>query len=214
MAKAPTSTEFAGLLARHLRLAALPDVPEIRLHLAHAGSGLRNLLALSGSDRPPYWAYAWGGGLALARHVLDHPETVRGRSVVDMGAGSGLVAIAAALAGARQVTAVEVDARAEAAIRLNAAANGVTLDILATGADERLRPTEVVLAGDVFYDPGPAAIMLPLLTSCRQSGADVLIGDPFRKPLPIAALDEIARYRVRDFGGVTGDAGVFRLKAP
>jgi predicted nicotinamide N-methyase len=146
---------------------------------------------------PPFWAFPWAGGQALARYVLDHPGPVVGRTVLDLAAGSGLVAIAAAQAGAAVVTPSETDPLAFAAIKLNSAANGVTLeatlgDVLggaATGVD-------LVLVGDAFYERPMAERVLPFLERARASGAVVLVGDPGRAYLPRDRFAAVACYDI------------------
>lgn len=165
----------------------------------------------------PYWARPWGGGLALARHVLDHPEVVAGKRVLDLGAGSGLVAIAAALAGAARVTAVDVDPYAVTATRLNAAANGVTVEALGDDVTTGEPPdVELMLVGDLFYDADLAARVEFFLRRCLAAGIAVLIGDPWRAPLPADRLRVVAEYPVADFGdpeGASRAAAVFELLA-
>jgi predicted nicotinamide N-methyase len=192
----------------HLRLAPVPSLPGISLYTAHAGSGLGRL-SPAGEDGPaPYWAWQWAGGLALARFVLDHPETVAGRRVLDFGAGSGLVGIAAARAGARAVICAEIDGNAVAAIELNAGANAVAVTAIHGDLTGGPPPdVDIVLAGDVFYDGAVGRGVLPFLDRCLAAGVDVLIGDPGRAPLPLARLRKIAEYSVPDFGD-TGDAPV------
>ena len=206
------------LITSRLRLLPVPSLPELRLYAAHSGSRLSQLADPDDSDpAPPYWAYSWGGGLALAHHLRAHPEVVTGRRVLDLGAGSGLVAIAAAKAGAAQVFASEIDPFGRAAIPLNAAANGVTVTLRNT--DLSAPPPEnidVLLAGDVFYNADVAALMLPYLTACAAKNITVLIGDPFRKFLP-PTLVELARYAVPDMGAAPSTpfvpAGVFTMAA-
>jgi predicted nicotinamide N-methyase len=130
---------------------------------------------------PPYWAFAWPGGVALARYVLDHPSEVRGRSVVDFGSGSGLVAIAAALAGARTVTAVERDVVGRTAIRLNAQAHSVELDVTETPPEI---PFDCYLGGDLFYEEEPAREFATWFRARARRGARVLVGDPGRAYAP------------------------------
>lgn len=180
-------------------LKAPPHVPEIRLHLADEAHGLwrrtEEELAEIGLP-PPFWAFAWAGGQGLARHVLDHPELVRGRTVLDFASGSGLVAIAAARAGATEVLAVDIDPFCAAAIRLNAQANGVEIDFSGDdliGADAGW---DVVLAGDVFYDKAFADRLMPWFTALKARGAAVLVGDPGRSYLPKAGLEKLAAYEV------------------
>ena len=145
---------------------------------------------------PPFWAFAWAGGQALARYLLDHPETVAGKKVLDFASGSGLVAIAAAKAGAARVEACDIDPFALASMRLNAAANQVTIfprENLAIGADEGW---DVVLAGDVSYEQDMARAITDWLQTLHRRGARVLIGDPGRTYLARDRLEEIADYRV------------------
>lgn len=188
----------AAFVRENTRLTAPSHVPEIRLHLADEALELwhktEEELAETGLP-PPYWAFAWAGGQALARYLLDEPATVRGRRVLDIGAGGGIAGIAAALAGAT-VTANEIDAFALEAIALNAAANGVTLaldgsDRLAGDAD-----ADVVLVGDLFYEKPLADRTFAFTRRARDAGADVLIGDPKRSYLPADALVPVITYAV------------------
>lgn len=183
-----------------LRLVPVPSVPEVRLYLAEdpiVWWARMEAEAGEGRQAAPFWASAWPGGQALARHVLDHPDLVAGRRVLDLAAGSGLVAIAVALAGAATVTANDIDPYACAATTLNARANGVTvttslgdlLDADAGGAD-------VVLAGDVFYSESMADRVLAFLQRATATGAAVLVGDPGRRALPRNQLQVVARYEV------------------
>ena len=197
-----------------MALASVRAIPELRLHGAHSGSGLRRLAEIDPDAPAPYWAFSWGGGLALARHVLDHPETVAGLAVLDLGAGSGLVAIAAAKAGARAVTAVEIDPFGCAAIPLNAAANGVAVALVTSDITAGPPPVvDLILAGDVFYDAAVGEKMLPFLDRCRAAGIAVLIGDPGRIPLPRHRLRQIAEYAVGDVGEPARAGYVFELTA-
>jgi predicted nicotinamide N-methyase len=169
-------------------------VPEIVLHSACEAL---ELWERTHQDQPPFWAFPWAGGQALARHVLDHPRLVAGRTVFDLASGSGLVAIAAARAGARTVVANDIDPLSLAAVGLNAAANGVQVTTL---ADDRLggdaAGADVVLAGDVFYDAQITALVLPFLRRAAARGALVLLGDPDRAHLPRAEFAVRARYEV------------------
>jgi predicted nicotinamide N-methyase len=182
-----------------LRLMPTPFVPEVRLHLAEdAIVWWARMEADAGHALPaPYWASAWAGGQALARHLLDHPELVAGRRVLDLAAGSGLVAIAAALAGAEEVIANDIDPYAVAAVTLNARANRVAVD---ANGDDLLDGAEVkadlVVAGDVFYDRAMADRVLPFLQRAATAGADVLVGDPDRGHLPADQLTVLADYPV------------------
>jgi predicted nicotinamide N-methyase len=180
-------------------LLAPPLVPELKLHLAHEALPLwektEEALGEMGLP-PPFWAFAWAGGQALARYVLDHPTTVAGRSVLDFASGSGLVGIAALKAGARAAAASDLDAFALAAIKLNAAANDVPL--IAIGADLMGRDAawDVVLVGDAFYEKPLADRLLPWLEMLARRGAVVLIGDPGRTYLPKSGLSRLASYEV------------------
>lgn len=182
-----------------LQLVPTPFVPEVRLHLAEdAIVWWARMEALAGHALPPpYWASAWAGGQALARHLLDHPELAAGRRVLDLAAGSGLVAIAAALAGAADVVANDIDPYAVAAITVNARANRVTID---ASGDDLLDSVgvdvDLVVAGDVFYNRPMAERMLPFLRRAVASGAEVLVGDPGRGHLPADGLRVLADYPV------------------
>ncbi|SCG48676.1 Predicted nicotinamide N-methyase [Micromonospora humi] len=181
-----------------LRLMATPFVPEVRLHLAEDAIlwWARMEAAAGRSLPPPYWASVWAGGQALARHLLDHPEIVAGRRVLDLAAGSGLVAIAAALAGAGEVVANDVDPYALAAVTVNARANRVR--VTADGADllDGVAGVDLLVAGDALYDAGLAARVLPYLRRCADRGVEVLVGDPDRGHLPPDGLELVASYPV------------------
>ena len=190
----------AVFIRRNTAIAAPPLVPEIRLHLATEITPIWQASEDSlarGAVPPPFWAFAWAGGQALARYLLDHPEAVAGRAVLDFGSGSGLVAIAAAKAGAGQVLAADIDHFAAAAIAANAALNNVaveatTLDIVGT-TDPHWK---IITAGDVCYEREMAARAIAWLRSLAAGGALVLLGDPGRAYLPDHGLVERARYRV------------------
>lgn len=191
------STVADGGLDR-LRLVAVPFVPEIRLHLAEdAIVWWARMEAEAGHALPaPYWASVWAGGQALARYVLDHPREVAGRQVLDFATGSGLAGIAAALAGAASVTANDVDPYAFAVVSLNARANGVEVSITDGDLLESVPQTDLLLAGDVFYDAEMAARVLPFLERVAASGATVLVGDPGRGHLPPGRMQVMATYQV------------------
>jgi len=175
----------------------VPFVPEIRLLTTAEPSGLWELWDRTERDAPPFWAFPWAGGQALARYVLDHPGTVRSRHVLDAASGSGLVAIAAAKAGAVSVTSGDIDQNAIAAIGVNATANGaaVTARTFDFAADDACG-AEVILAADVFYQRELAALALRFLTRAARSGADVLVADPGRAFLPAASLTPLISYQV------------------
>ncbi|WP_433317680.1 class I SAM-dependent methyltransferase [Micromonospora chersina] len=189
----------AAFVRLHARLTPVAFVPEVRLHQADEPIGLWELTEgeFHSAQPPPFWAFAWAGGQALARYVTDHPELVAGRRVLDLASGSGLVAIAAARGGAAGVRAVEVDERAVAAVALNAEANGVRVDAeLGDILDDDAGGAEVVLAGDVFYSEAMARRMLRFLLRAARSGARVLVGDPGRAFLPRERFHELAAYEV------------------
>ena len=176
-----------------------PHVPELRLHLATEAHELwlktEEELEAIGLP-PPFWAFAWAGGQGLARYVLDHPDSVSGRRVLDFASGSGLVAIAAAKAGAGAVLAADIDPWTETAIRLNAALNGV--DVAFTGLDlvGKAVEADVLLAGDVFYDRAFAELLVPWFLELTEKGVTILVGDPGRAYLPKERLRAEATYQV------------------
>jgi len=191
----------AAFIRANTAVEAPPLVPEIRLWLASEAVVLWQVgeaeLAATGLP-PPYWAFAWAGGQALARYLLDHPEQVTGKHVLDFAAGSGLSGIAAAKAGAAAVTANEIDPFAAAAIGLNAALNGVEVavleaDLIGTAGGG----WDLVLAGDVFYERDLAARAEPWLRRLAAAGATVLIGDPGRGFLPKTGLERLTAYAVK-----------------
>jgi predicted nicotinamide N-methyase len=180
-------------------LLAPPHVPEIRLHLADEAHDLWKRTEEELSEiglPPPFWAFAWAGGQGLARFVLDRPEIVRGRRVLDFASGSGLVAIAAAMAGAAEVLAADIDPFCETAIRLNAQANGAKVGF--TGEDRIGMDSgfDVVLAGDVFYDRPFADRLMPWFATLKERGVEILVGDPGRAYLPKTGLERLAVYEV------------------
>ena len=186
------------------RLQAPPHVPEISLHLADEAMDLWKLTEdeLETLGLPlPFWAFAWAGGQALARWVLDHPETVAGRDVLVFAAGAGLEAIAAVKSGARRVLATEIDPFALVALELNAGMNGVSIeisgvDILDDGlAGLPFRP-ETVLLGDVFFERPLADRVAAFAASCADEGILTLVGDPGRSYLPRERMESLAEYRV------------------
>lgn len=189
-----------AFIRANTRLAPPSLVPELKLHLAAVATDLweatEATLQRTGLP-PPYWAFAWPGGQALARHLLDNPKTARGNRVLDFAAGCGVAALAAARTGATHVSASEIDAFARAAMALNADANGLTLDILER--DVLAAPAEawdLILAGDVFYEKPMADRVWPWLKNAAARGIAVLVADPGRAYLPKDGLVEIARYTV------------------
>lgn len=171
------------------------------LHKAGPKSGLWRLAEADEAFGNPYWAYHWGGGLALARYVLDHPEAVAGKRVLDLGAGSGLVGIAALKSGAASVLAADVDPYAMAALELNAAANGVVIETRLGDLTQSEPPeADVVLVGDLFYTEDLAMNVTRFLDRCLAKGVDVRVGDPWRAFLPRARLRLLKEYPGFDFG--------------
>ncbi|MBW8814824.1 MAG: methyltransferase [Caulobacterales bacterium] len=178
-----------------------PHTPELELHLADEVTPIWRLteeaLAEIGLP-PPFWAFAWAGGQALARYVLDHPDLVAGRPVVDFASGSGIVAIAAAKAGASRVLAADIDPFCGAALSLNATANGVAVEF--TGEDLLDAPppawAQVILAGDICYEKPLAERVMAWLGAARAGGATVLIGDPGRSYFPRQGLQKLAEHQV------------------
>jgi predicted nicotinamide N-methyase len=188
---APALSDF---VLANTTLTPVPLVPEVLLHSAVEAM---DLWELTDHDQPPFWAFPWAGGQALARHLLDHPGLVRDKKVFDLASGSGLVAIAAALAGADSVTANDIDPLSLTAVRLNASANGVSVTPLpGDQLDSDAQGADVVLAGDVFYDAEITALMLPFLTRAAARGALVLLGDPDRAHLPRDRFVRYGRYEV------------------
>ena len=191
--------EAESFILANTSLTAPPHVPEIRLHLADEAHDLwlktEDELAAIGLP-PPFWAFAWAGGQGLARYVLDHPEAVRGRNVLDFASGSGLVAIAAQMAGARDILAADIDPFCEAAIRLNARANGFALEFIGADVIGTDSGWDVVLAGDVFYDRAFAERLVPWFSALHERGAEILVGDPGRSYLPKERMQPLAVYQV------------------
>lgn len=179
-------------------------IPEVLLFTAHEATGLWRIAADQDGDAPPpYWAFPWAGGMALARHLLDRPEMVAGRRVLDLGSGSGLVAIAAMKAGAARVDAAEIDPFGVAAISLNAAANGVTIGVIARDIVGDPAPAvDVVTVGDLFYERTLAERVTTFLDRCLAAGVAVLIGDPERAYLPYGRLVLLGEYPTPDVGEV------------
>jgi predicted nicotinamide N-methyase len=176
-----------------------PHVAEIVLHLASEAHELWHKTEEELEEiglPPPFWAFAWAGGQGLARYVLDHPEVVSGKTVLDFASGSGLVAIAAKMAGATSVQATDIDPWAESAVALNAAANGVVLSFTGENQIGRRVEADVVLAGDVFYDRDFAAALVPWFATLAEEGKQVLVGDPGRSYCPKERLEQLAVYEV------------------
>jgi len=179
----------------------VPGVEAIRLHLADEILPLWHAAQTETRDDDaalPYWAFAWIGGLAIARHLEVHPEVVAGKTIFDLASGSGLCAIAAMLAGASHATAADIDPFAAAAIPLNARANGTRVSVIGRDVlDEDPPDVDVVLAGDCWYEAGLAERATAWLRRVRAAGIEVVLGDPGRRYLPVNSLVELARYDVR-----------------
>ena len=191
--------DAAVFIAAHTRLLPVPHAPEIRLHLADEATALwqktEEELGAIGLP-PPFWAFAWAGGQALARYCLDNSTVVAGKRVLDFASGSGLVAVAAAKAGAASVAARDIDAFAVAAVGLNAAANRVAVDARCADAIDSDEGWDTVLAGDICYERDMAARAIAWLARLDARGATVLIGDPGRSYLPRERLEALATYEV------------------
>ena len=188
-------------ILENTRLQRPPHTPELELHLADEITPIWRLteedLAKIGLP-PPYWAFAWAGGQALARYVLDHPGVVAGKGVIDFATGSGLVAIAAARAGAARVLGADIDGYCAQAVSLNAAANGVDVPFTDIDLLDAAPPAwaDVILAGDICYEKPLAERVLAWLAAARAAGATVLIGDPGRSYFPRTGLTLLAEYQV------------------
>jgi predicted nicotinamide N-methyase len=195
---ARTLEEWMDFIRSRTEVVPVPLAPEISLHQATEMTELWRATAadLSGWDDSPFWAFPWAGGQALARHVLDHPRLVAGRRVVDFGAGSGLVGIAAAIAGAERVTAFDVDPFCEGAVRLNAGRNGVEVAFESRDPIGQSLDADVVLAGDVFYERELSARFLAWGRELAGRGVRVLAGDPGRLYSPQVGVRDVGGYDV------------------
>ncbi len=196
----PSPADLRAFVRRHTQLLPVPDLPGVRLHQA---DDVMTVMRLAGTelDQPdpplPFWAFAWAGGLAVCRYLVDHPEEAAGRRVLDIASGSGLCAIVALQSGAASVQAVDIDPFAEAAVALNARANGVRIGFRLQDLLEFPPPQcDVVLAGDVAYEETMAGRIFDWLRLAARSGTRVLVGDPGRTYLP-SGLERLATYRVR-----------------
>ncbi|MGY6710434.1 MAG: class I SAM-dependent methyltransferase [Rhizobiaceae bacterium] len=198
---APVSSDEgrAAFILAHTAILQPPHVPEISLHLAAEA----HELWLKTEDElqeiglpPPFWAFAWAGGQGLARFILDHPETVAGKAVLDFATGSGMVAIAAMKAGATCAQASDIDPFCAAAVRLNAGLNRVSVETMTVDLIDTRGDWDVVLAGDVFYDRALADRLLPWFAALSGQGTAILVGDPGRAYLPKTGLERLATYEV------------------
>jgi len=207
-----------SFITANAALMAPPLVPEIRLYLATEVVPLwratEEELEKMGVP-PPYWAFAWAGGQALARYILDHPQSVAGKRVLDIGSGSGLVAIAAAKASAASVLAADIDAFSAAAIALNAAANGVTVEVTQDDLIGVEGDWDVILVGDLFYERPLAERLLAWLKALNRPA---LLGDPGRSYFPKDRTERLALYNVQTSRDLEDrdirETGVYRLSRP
>lgn len=191
--------DIPAFIRENTRVLAPSHVPELKLYLADDAVALWELTEeqLGGLGLPPpFWAFAWAGGQALARYLLDHPEIARGRRVLDVASGSGLVAIAAMQAGAAHAIAVDIDAFASEAAQLNAVLNDVSLETSDADPVGATTDAELILVGDLFYDRDLAPRVLEWLIDLQRQGKQVLIGDPGRTYLPRDKLEQIASYDI------------------
>jgi predicted nicotinamide N-methyase len=190
-----------GFIRQNTALQPVPHAPEIRLHVADEITPIwkmtEDALGALGIS-PPFWAFAWAGGQAIARYVLDNPELVRGKVVLDFAAGSGLCAIAAMKAGAAEALACDIDPFCRAAIAVNSEANGVEVDCVIADLLDGPPPTvDVILAGDICYEKTVAEQVLAWLKAAHAAGVKVLIGDPGRTYFPRQGLVHLAQYEVQ-----------------
>ena len=199
MTAGPILDRRAFILA-NTRLQAPPHTPELRLYLADEVTPIWRLTEEELGEiglPPPFWAFAWAGGQALARYLLDHPAEVAGRRVVDFATGSGLVAIAAMRAGAAEVLASDIDPFCAAAVALNAEANGVAVAFTDANLLDAPPPAaDLIVAADICYEKAMAEQVMAWLRAARDAGARVLIGDPGRSYFPKSGLTPLAEYRV------------------
>lgn len=196
----PRIDDPEAFILANTRLQTVSHTPEISLYLADEITPIWRLTEEELGEMglpPPFWAFAWAGGQALARWLLDNPYECSGKSVVDLATGSGLVGIAAALKGATSVLAADIDPFCEAAVKVNATANSVALDFTDTNLLQSPPPlVDLICAGDVFYDRDMAMAVLSWLTAARANGTRVLVGDPGRNHFPKTGLTFLAEYTV------------------
>jgi predicted nicotinamide N-methyase len=198
---APTLEARRDFILRNTRLQRPPHTPELELQLADEVTPIWRMTEEALEELglpPPFWAFAWAGGQALARHLLDHPEMVAGKAVVDFASGSGIVAVAAMKAGAARVLAADIDGFCAAAVALNAQANGVAVDFTDRDLLDEPAPAwaEVIVAGDVCYEKPMTTRVMAWLGAARAAGKTVLIGDPGRSYFPRDGLTKLAEYQV------------------
>lgn len=193
-------TDWQSFIRAHTEPQSLPFLPELTLNLAERMEPLWCALQIETQDsdcEPPFWAFAWAGGLGLARTILDYPDLVQGRRVLDFASGSGLVGFAAAKAGAKKVWCCDIDPVAQTAIQLNARLNALKVDLMAISyLKQPVKGVDVILAGDVCYDHLMAHRVLSWLRLCVRSGVQVLLGDPGRAYVPQEGVELIAELTV------------------
>ncbi len=192
-------SDIRAFIRENTRLLEPSYVPELSLHLADDAVTLWQLTEEQLGELglpPPFWAFAWAGGQALARYVLDHAHTVRNKTVLDLASGSGLVAIAAMKAGAASALAADIDLFAAHAAELNAEINGVQVQICCADLIGLPTEAETILVGDLFYDRELATRVLEWLIGLQHEGKTILIGDPGRTYLPRDQLEQIAAYDI------------------
>jgi predicted nicotinamide N-methyase len=197
----PSPEGRRAFILQNTALQAPPHTPELSLHLADEITPIWRMTEEALEEiglPPPFWAFAWAGGQALARYVLDHPQVVAGKRVIDFASGSGIVGVAAARAGAAEVLCADIDAFCGAAAHLNAAANGVALKTTEQNLLDHPPPSaaQVILAGDICYEAPLATQVMDWLIAARAGGALVLIGDPGRSYFPREGLTKLAEYQV------------------
>jgi predicted nicotinamide N-methyase len=196
----PKLHDWPAFIRDNTKLLATPLVPEIRLHLAAESLAIWQKTEDELGQMnvpPPFWAFAWAGGQALARYILDHPELVAGKRVLDLGCGSGLTAIAPMLAGAKSVLAADIDEVALIAVAINADVNGVI--VTTTSADLLAAPPgdfDVIMVGDLFYERQLADRVLAFIEAAVKTGSSILIGDPTRNYFPTGRFQHCADYQV------------------
>ncbi len=198
---APTPEARRAFIRENTTAERPPHTPELVLHLASEITPIWRLTEEALSEiglPPPFWAFAWAGGQALARYVLDNPSVVAGKATIDFASGSGIVAIAAAKAGAARVLAADIDVFCEAAVEINASANGVAVEFTGENLLEGPAPAwaEVILVADVCYEKPLAEQVMTWLAAAGAAGAQVLIGDPGRSYFPRQGLTKLAEYEV------------------
>jgi predicted nicotinamide N-methyase len=197
---APTLQQREDFIRANTRPIAVPGLDGLRIYTADELTPIWEATEKdleSHNIAPPFWAFPWAGGQALARYVLDHPESVRGKRVLDLASGSGLVAIAAAKAGAARVSTNDIDPMCEAAIAVNAALNGVSIEYFGGDLlDARLLEVDVILAADVFYEQAAAKRFLTFMQRAHAAGIGVFAGDPGRTYFPEGSFRQVAEYEV------------------